>query len=162
LAGTIRDNLRYGRLDASAAEIEDAARAANAHEFILDLTNGYDTQVGEAGSGLSGGQKQRLSVARAFLKNAPIVILDEPTSALDTIAETMVFDGLRRLQEGRTTFVIAHRLSTVRDADRILVVDDGRIVAAGTHDQLIASSTLYRALAAELTSPHAMELAEAI
>ena len=135
--GTIADNLRYGRLDATDAEIEEAARAAHAHEFISRLPKGYDTQIAEAGGGLSGGERQRLSVARAILKNAPILILDEPTSSLDAISEEIVFAALRRLRAGRTTIVIAHRLSTVRDADRILVLDGGRIAAQGRHDELL-------------------------
>ncbi|MEN3337196.1 MAG: hypothetical protein V7647_872, partial [Acidobacteriota bacterium] len=151
MSGTIRDNLRYGRLDASDAAIEAAARAANAHDFIRRLERGYDTELGEAGAGLSGGQKQRLSMARAFLKDAPILILDEPTAALDAVAERLVLAALARLRAGRTTFVIAHRLSTVRQADRILVLDAGRLVAEGTHDMLMAQSELYRALASQLT-----------
>ena len=151
LSGTIRDNLRYGRLEASDVAIEAAARAANAHDFIKRLERGYDTELGEAGAGLSGGQKQRLSMARAFLKDAPILILDEPTAALDTVAERLVLAALARLRVGRTTFVIAHRLSTVRQADRILVLDRGRIVAEGTHESLIRASELYRALATQLT-----------
>jgi ATP-binding cassette, subfamily B, bacterial len=150
MSGSVRENIRYGRLDASDAEIESAARAAHAHDFIMALPNGYDTQLGEGGAGLSGGQRQRLSVARAFLKNAPILILDEPTAALDTVSEELVFAGLRRLQEGRTTFVIAHRLSTVRSADRILVLDSGRVVGEGTHDELVRSNHLYARLAAQL------------
>ena len=136
-AGTIADNLRYGRLDATDAEIEEAARAAHAHEFISRLPKEYDTEIAEAGGGLSGGERQRLSVARAILKNAPILILDEPTSSLDAISEEIVFAALRRLRAGRTTIVIAHRLSTVRDADRILVLDGGRIAAQGRHDELL-------------------------
>ena len=150
MSGSIRDNLRYGRLNATDAEIEAAARAAHAHDFIVALPDGYDTELGEAGSGLSGGQRQRLSVARAFLKDAPILILDEPTASLDTVSEELVFEGLRRLQAGRTTFVIAHRLSTVRAADTILVLDQGRIVGQGTHDELMRSNHLYARLAAQL------------
>ena len=131
-SGTIADNLRYGRLDATREEIESAARAAHAHDFISRLPKGYDTEIAEAGGSLSGGERQRLSVARAILKNAPILILDEPTSSLDAISEEIVFAALRRLRAGRTTIVIAHRLSTVRDADRILVLDGGRIAAHGT------------------------------
>jgi subfamily B ATP-binding cassette protein MsbA len=152
LSGSIRDNLRYGKLNATDAEIEHAARAANAHEFVAALPDGYDTELGYAGGGISGGQRQRLSMARAFLKDAPILVLDEPTAALDTVSERLVIDALRRLHAGRTTFVIAHRLSTVRGADRILVVDAGRLVAQGTHDTLIEESSLYRSLAAQFSS----------
>ena len=120
-------------------EIEEAARAAHAHEFVSRLPKGYDTPIAEAGGGLSGGERQRLSVARAILKNAPILILDEPTSSLDAISEEIVFAALRRLRAGRTTIVIAHRLSTVRDADRILVLDGGRIVGAGPPRRAAAS-----------------------
>jgi ATP-binding cassette, subfamily B, bacterial len=150
-SGTIADNIRYGRLDATAEEIEDAGRAAHAHEFIARLPKGYDTEVAEAGGGLSGGERQRLSVARAILKNAPILILDEPTSSLDAISEEIVFAALRRLRAGRTTIVIAHRLSTVRDADRILVLDGGRIAAHGRHEELLTSSQLYRRMCARLS-----------
>jgi ATP-binding cassette, subfamily B, bacterial len=155
MSGSIRENLRYGRLDATDADIEAAARAANAHDFITALPQGYDTALGEAGSGLSGGQRQRLSVARAFLKDAPILILDEPTAALDTVSEELVFDGLRRLQNGRTTFVIAHRLSTVRAADRILVLERGRIAGEGTHDELLRTNHLYARLASQLATSKA-------
>jgi ATP-binding cassette subfamily B protein/subfamily B ATP-binding cassette protein MsbA len=150
-SGSIADNLRYGRLDATDAEIEDAARAAHAHEFISRLPRRYDTGIAEAGGGLSGGERQRLSVARAILKNAPILILDEPTSSLDAISEEIVFAALRRLRAGRTTIVIAHRLSTVRDADRILVLDGGRIAAQGRHEELLTSSRLYRRMCARLS-----------
>ena len=158
-SGSVRDNLRYGRLSASDAEIEAAARAADAHDFIMALPQGYDTPLGEAGHGLSGGQKQRISIARAFLKDAPILVLDEPTASLDTITETSIFESLRRLQRGRTTFVIAHRLSTVRAADRILVLDHGRVVAQGRHDALVQSSPLYARLAQQLTEPPALKMA---
>jgi ATP-binding cassette, subfamily B, bacterial len=158
LSGTVRDNLRYGELEATDAEVEAAARAANAHDFIEQLADGYRTELGVAGAGLSGGQKQRISMARAFIKNAPILILDEPTAALDTISEQLVFSGIRRLCAGRTTLVIAHRLSTVRDADRILVLDSGRIVATGTHESLLRTSELYRRLSAQLTELPAGEV----
>ena len=151
LSGSIRANLRYGNLHATEAQIEAAARAANAHEFVTMLPDGYDTVLGYSGGGISGGQRQRLSMARAFLKDAPILILDEPTSALDTVSERLVIDALRRLHHGRTTFVIAHRLSTVRGADRILVLDAGRLVAQGTHETLIQESSLYQALATQFS-----------
>jgi ATP-binding cassette subfamily B protein/subfamily B ATP-binding cassette protein MsbA len=150
-AGTIADNLRYGRLDASDEEVEQAARAAHAHEFIMRLPKGYQTEIAQAGGSLSGGERQRLSVARAILKNAPILILDEPTSSLDSISEEIVFAALRRLRAGRTTIVIAHRLSTVRDADRILVLDGGEIAAQGRHEDLLKSSQLYRRMCARLS-----------
>jgi ATP-binding cassette, subfamily B, bacterial len=151
LAGSIRDNLRYGRLDATDAEIEQAARDAQAHDFILRLPRGYDTELAEAGGGLSGGEKQRLSIARAFLKDAPILILDEPTAALDTASERLVIAAIERLRRSRTTFVIAHRLSTVRAANRIVVLDAGIVAAEGSHEDLLRTSELYRQLAAQLT-----------
>ena len=157
LAGSIRDNLRYGNLDASDADIEAAARAANAHEFIVQLPGGYDAELGEAGAGVSGGQKQRLSMARAFLKDAPILILDEPTAALDAVSERLVLNALTRLRTGRTVLVIAHRLSTVREADRIIVLDGGRVVASGSHEALLVESELYRRLASHFTSTNAEE-----
>jgi ATP-binding cassette subfamily B protein len=150
-AGTVADNLRYGRLDATDADIEKAARAAHAHEFVSRLPKGYDTPLNEAGGGLSGGERQRLNIARAVLKNAPIQILDEPTSSLDAISEEIVFTALKTLRAGRTTIVIAHRLSTVRDADRILVLDGGRIVAQGRHEELLGTSELYRRMCARLS-----------
>ncbi len=152
VSGSVRDNLRYGRQDASDAQIEAAARAADAHDFIMALPHAYDTRLGEAGHGLSGGQKQRVSIARAFLKDAPILILDEPTAALDAITEASIFQSLRRLQAGRTTFVIAHRLSTVQAADRILVLDHGRVAAQGRHDDLVHTSPLYARLSQQLIS----------
>jgi ABC-type multidrug transport system fused ATPase/permease subunit len=150
-SGTIADNLRYGRLDATQDQIEQAARAAHAHDFIVRLPKGYETEIAEAGGGLSGGERQRLSVARAILKDAPILILDEPTSSLDAISEEIVFAALRRLRDGRTTIVIAHRLSTVRDADCILVLDGGRIAAKGRHEELLTTSNLYRRMCARLS-----------
>ena len=160
--GTIADNLRYGRLDATPQEIEDAARAAHAHEFIAHLPKTYDTETAEAGGGLSGGERQRLSVARAILKNAPILILDEPTSSLDAISEEIVFAALRRLRAGRTTIVIAHRLSTVRDADRILVLDGGRIAAQGRHEELLKTSQLYRRMCARLSVGKSLDDPESV
>jgi ATP-binding cassette subfamily B protein/subfamily B ATP-binding cassette protein MsbA len=135
---TIAENIAYGRPEASRAEIEAAARAANAHAFIMALPDGYDTRLGERGATLSGGERQRVSIARAFLKNAPILILDEPTSALDAATEQLLLEALHRLVQGRTTLIIAHRLSTVRNADWIVVVHDGKIVEAGTHEELLA------------------------
>jgi ATP-binding cassette subfamily B protein/subfamily B ATP-binding cassette protein MsbA len=161
-SGTIADNLRYGRLDATAEEIERAARAAHAHEFVSRLPKRYETEIAEAGGGLSGGERQRLSVARALLKDAPILILDEPTSSLDAISEEIVFAALRRLRAGRTTIVIAHRLSTVRDADRILVLDGGRIVAQGRHDELLRSSQLYRRMCARLSVGKSLDEPESV
>jgi ATP-binding cassette subfamily B protein len=161
-AGTIADNLRYGRLDATDEEVEQAARAAHAHDFIARLPNGYQTEIAQAGGGLSGGERQRLSVARAILKNAPILILDEPTSSLDSISEEIVFAALRRLRTGRTTIVIAHRLSTVRDADRILVLDGGEIAAQGRHEDLLKSSQLYRRMCARLSVGKSLDDPESV
>jgi ATP-binding cassette, subfamily B, bacterial len=149
--GTIADNIRYGCLEATDAQVEAAARAAHAHEFIMRLPKGYDTPIAEAGGTLSGGERQRLSIARALLKDAPILILDEPTSSLDALSEETVFDALRRLRVGRTTIVIAHRLSTIRDADRILVLHEGRIMAQGTHKELLLSNDLYRRMCQRLS-----------
>jgi len=160
--GTIGDNIRYGRLEATREEVEDAARAAHAHEFISRLPKGYDTEIAEAGGGLSGGERQRLSVARAILKNAPILILDEPTSSLDAISEEIVFAALKRLRAGRTTIVIAHRLSTVRDADQILVLDGGRIAAQGRHAELLTSSQLYRRMCARLSVGKSLDEPETV
>ena len=145
--GSVEDNLRYGRPDASAAEVEAAARAAHAHEFIERLPQGYQTPLGEAGLGLSGGQRQRLAIARALLTDAPILLLDEATSALDAESEHLIQQALPGLMRGRTTLVIAHRLATVQNADRIAVVDRGRLQAIGTHAELVASNPLYARLA---------------
>jgi ABC-type multidrug transport system fused ATPase/permease subunit len=161
-AGTISENLRYGRLDATPEEIEAAARAAHAHDFISRLAKGYETDIAEAGGSLSGGERQRLSVARAIIKNAPILILDEPTSSLDAISEEIVFAALRRLRAGRTTIVIAHRLSTVRDADCILVLDGGQIAAKGRHADLLESSQLYRRMCARLSVGKSLDDPESV
>jgi ABC-type multidrug transport system fused ATPase/permease subunit len=161
-SGTIADNLRYGKLDATGEEVERAARAAHAHEFVMRLPKGYDTEIAEAGGTLSGGERQRLSVARALLKDAPILILDEPTSALDAISEEIVFSALRQLRVGRTTIVIAHRLSTVRDANRILVLDGGRISAQGTHEELLKSSQLYKRMCARLSVGRSLDEPETV
>jgi ATP-binding cassette subfamily B protein/subfamily B ATP-binding cassette protein MsbA len=145
-SGTIAENIRYGRLEATREEIEAAARAANAHDFISQLPQGYETPLGERGAQLSGGERQRISVARAFLKDAPILILDEPTSSLDSKTESVILDALDELRVGRTSFIVAHRLSTVRHADQILVLSDGSIAESGTHEELLRDGTIYRQL----------------
>ena len=145
-AGSIRDNIMYGSPDKTEAEMILAARCANIHEFVCGLPNGYDTEVGERGVKLSGGQKQRISIARAFLKNPPVLILDEATSALDNMTEMQIQGSLSELSRGRTTLVVAHRLSTVKNADEILVVTDGVVSERGTHDELIEKDGLYARL----------------
>jgi ATP-binding cassette subfamily B protein len=145
-SGTIEENIRYGRLDATPEQIRDAARAANAHDFIEGLPAGYDTVLGERGAQISGGERQRICVARAFLKDAPILILDEPTSSIDSRTEGVILDALDDLMEGRTSFMIAHRLSTVRHADQILVMNEGQIVERGTHEELLRHGSVYRQL----------------
>ena len=152
-ADTVRENIRFGRPDASEEEILEAARAAHAHEFILQMKNGYDTQVGELGVTLSGGQKQRIALARALLTNPRILILDDATSSVDSETEHLIQLALEKVMQGRTTFVIAHRLSTVQRADQILVLDKGRIVAAGRHDELLKSSSLYASIHEQQLKP---------
>jgi ATP-binding cassette, subfamily B, bacterial len=144
--GTVADNIRYGKLDASWEEIIEAAKKANAHDFIMGLPNGYETNIGQRGVKLSGGQKQRLSIARVFLKDPPVIIFDEATSALDNESESAVQDSLENLTHNRTTLVIAHRLSTVRNASRIVVITDSGITEQGTHDELMALDGAYAAL----------------
>ena len=145
-AGTVYENISYGKPDASREEIIEAAKLANAHDFIMELPNGYDTDIGQRGIKLSGGQKQRLSIARVFLKNPPILIFDEATSALDNESENIVKESLERLAHNRTTFVIAHRLSTIRNAERILVLTEKGIEESGTHDELMAKQGIYSQL----------------
>jgi subfamily B ATP-binding cassette protein MsbA len=144
--GTIRENIAYGRPGATDEEIVAAAKLANADEFISRMPHGYDSVVGERGDTLSGGQRQRIGIARAVIRNSPIMILDEPTAALDTESERLVIEGLERLMEGRTVIMIAHRLSTVRDADKIVVLKDGVVAEEGTNDELIARGGVYAEL----------------
>ena len=146
-AASARENIRFGRPDATDAEVEAAARAAAAHDFLAALPDGYDTWLGERGVMLSGGQKQRVAIARAILRDAPVLLLDEATSALDAASERAVQQAVDRLAEGRTTIIVAHRLATVKKADRIIVMEEGRVVATGTHDALVAEGGLYAQLA---------------
>jgi ABC-type multidrug transport system fused ATPase/permease subunit len=144
--GTIRENIAYGRPGATEAEIVEAAKLANAHDFITGMPHGYDTPVGERGLTLSGGQRQRIGIARAIIRNSPILILDEPTAALDTESERLVIEGLERLMKGRTVITIAHRLSTIRDADKIIVLDKGVVAEQGTHNELLQARGIYAEL----------------
>jgi ATP-binding cassette subfamily B protein len=144
--GSIRENILYGRPDATNEEVYEAARKANIHDYIMSLENGYETQIGERGVKLSGGQKQRLSIARVFLKDPAILILDEATSALDNTTEVLIQQSLDELCKGRTTLVVAHRLSTIRNADEIAVVMNGKITERGTHDALMAADGTYKKL----------------
>ncbi|MCJ9713363.1 ATP-binding cassette domain-containing protein, partial [Bordetella hinzii] len=144
---TLAENIAYARPDASRAEIEEAARQASAHDFIMALPKGYETLVGERGVKLSGGERQRVAIARAFLADAPILILDEATSSLDSESEVLIQEAMTRLMQGRTTLVVAHRLSTVRALDRLLVMDHGKVVEEGSHDMLIRrEGGIYRRL----------------
>jgi ABC-type multidrug transport system fused ATPase/permease subunit len=153
---SVRDNLRYGRLEATDEEIEVAARAAQAHAFICDLPDGYNTPVGPRGARLSGGQRQRLAIARALVKAAPIVVLDEATSALDPVTEAAVLDALRTRLANSSVLLVAHRLSTIRHADRSVVLEAGRVIEQGTHAQLIGQPGAYRRLyEAQAASPAA-------
>jgi ATP-binding cassette, subfamily B, bacterial len=154
---TIAENIRYGRLEASHEEIITAAEAANAHEFIMRLPKAYETRLGERGAKLSGGERQRIAVARAFLRNSPILILDEPTSSIDSKTEAVILDALERLMVGRTTFMIAHRLSTIRNADLLIVLQDGRIVEHGSHDDLLNRRGVYYQLY-EMQTNHRQKL----
>jgi len=144
--GTVAENIAYGKGGATRAEVEEAAELANAAEFINRMPHGYDTMVGDRGDTLSGGQRQRIGIARAIIRNNPILILDEPTAALDTESEKLVMDALRRLMQKRTVITIAHRLSTIRDADKIIVLKDGVLAEEGSHDELMARSGIYAGL----------------
>jgi subfamily B ATP-binding cassette protein MsbA len=146
LRGTVRDNIAFGRPDATDDEIVEAAKMANAHAFITRMPEGYDSLIGDRGMTLSGGQRQRIGIARALIRNNPILILDEPTAALDAESERLVTEALERLMKGRTVITIAHRLSTLRNADKIIVVRDGVVAEDGTHDQLLAFDGLYAQL----------------
>jgi ATP-binding cassette subfamily B protein len=158
---SIRDNLIVGRPDATEDDMEHACQMADAHEFIIRQPQGYDTMIGERGTTLSGGQRQRLAIARALLKNPPILILDEATSALDAATEARVNKALKTLMAGRTTFIIAHRLSTVRDADEILVFDNGKIVEQGNFDELLARQGTFAHLVETQLSPAVPQLVAA-
>jgi subfamily B ATP-binding cassette protein MsbA len=142
----VRENILYGKLDATEAELEGAAQKANAHEFIMSMEKGYDTVVGEKGAKLSGGERQRIAIARAILKDPKILVLDEATSSLDNRSESLIQDALEALMASRTTFIVAHRLSTVHKADKIIVLDKGSIVEAGQHEDLIENKGLYHNL----------------
>ena len=144
--GSVMDNIRYGNPHATDAEIVAAAQNANAHDFIMNLPEGYDTNIGQRGVKLSGGQKQRLSIALVFLKNPPILIFDEATSALDNESEKVVQESLEKLAKNRTTFVIAHRLSTIRNAEKILVLSENGIAESGSHEELLAKEGIYAEL----------------
>jgi subfamily B ATP-binding cassette protein MsbA len=158
---TVRNNIAYGSQNATYEQVKEAARAAHALDFIQQLPEGFDTVIGESGARLSGGERQRISIARAILKNAPILILDEATSSLDTESEWEVQQAIENLVQSRTTFVIAHRLSTIRNADRIIVIQEGRIVEEGTHDSLLPLEGVYKMLYDMQFQDDAMELQNA-
>jgi subfamily B ATP-binding cassette protein MsbA len=145
-SGTIRDNILFGRPDATEEEVVEAAKLANAHEFIVAMPHGYDSPVGERGMTLSGGQRQRIGIARAIIRDNPILLLDEPTAALDAESELAVMDALKRLMANRTVITIAHRLSTIREADKIIVLRDGEIAEQGDHEALLAHNGIYAEL----------------
>ena len=160
-SSSVGENIRYGKLDATQEEIIAAAEAAQAHDFIQEMSEGYDTLLGDSGSQLSGGERQRVSIARALLKDAPVLILDEPTSSLDSRSESRIFTALKRLMKSCTTIVIAHRLSTIRDADKIIVLDGGQIVAQGKHEELLVESELYCELYERLLHGFGLETKDA-
>jgi len=143
---TIKDNVLYSRPDAGFDEVEESCRIANAHDFIMQMPQSYDTMLSERGLNLSGGQRQRVAIARAVLKNPSLLILDEATSALDNISEKLVQDSINKIMKGRTTIIIAHRLTSIQNADRIFLIDKGRIIAAGSHENLMENSKLYAEL----------------
>ncbi|MNM83457.1 putative ABC transporter ATP-binding protein [compost metagenome] len=144
--GTIRDNIRFGRLDATDAEVEEAAKLANAHSFIVRMPGGYDKVLGADGGGISQGQRQLLAIARAILADPSILVLDEATSSIDTVTEIKIQEGLQWLMQGRTSFVIAHRLNTIRQADKILVLKEGRLIEQGSHEELLRRHGFYHSL----------------
>ena len=141
--GTVKENILYGKLDATQKELEEAARKANAHDFIMNLEKGYETIVGEKGTKLSGGERQRIAIARAILKDPKILVLDEATSSLDNRSEALIQDAIEKLMENRTTFIVAHRLSTIHKADQIIVLEKGKIVETGQHEELMNNKKLY-------------------
>ena len=158
-SGTVRDNIRYGNLDATDQEVEEAARLAEAHEFISELEDGYDTEVGEGGNRLSAGEKQLLSFARAILADPQLLVLDEATSSVDTETEQKIQHGIERMLTGRISFIIAHRLTTIRNADLIVFIDDGKIVEAGSHEELLKSRGRYFELYAQQSMDHSFRAA---